>query len=710
MKAYVEFLNKHVRKVMVVLMVVNLVAFLGVLKLRINPDFTVFLPNHSVQRNLYDDMVKIFGTGDQIFVVLEEKADPRNMESLNELLNLEKKIESIDGVKSAIGPVPKAVPSGFLKIEKVERVDEKNYKKILEFIDENPAGKVIVEKDGKFYVSFTIFPKDGANTRELLHEIEDVLKSKTFFFSGNVYVQAKVFDYMLLVLFTLPPSAVIVMFFVFKWIIRSKKATFFAIIPAGIGALWIMGVMGWIIGEVSIVTILVPIFTVIMGSADGLHFVSHFLESLSKGKDKKSSIYESFKTVGTAMIMTTLTTMAGFFSLMTVNSPAIKQMGLFSGIGIGLAGVATWTFLPTVLFLAKFEGIGSPKLGLKFSIPNVVGIFLPILVALAFLPGIFMIKTDFNMVDMYRDFTSVRKNVEKVKDVFNVYMPIFAVLKSEKDPVDPDNAKSVFDYEKTLLKSGKVLKVNSYYDVASYITKKLYNLKEPTYPENFAKANFVYILMRRNAPELVNSLLVKNEKSSRIIVFPADLKSGTLQFIEDVSKGHGLSVTGLPYLIKEMNDNVITEQIKTLGLALFLVFIMLLVTMKRFKLAILSIVPLVCTMVVLFGFMGYLGIDLSLITINMAGVTLGVGVDYAIHYVALYKKYRSSKRAFEFSSKPIIANALGLAVGFTVMNFSPFTFHVYLSAIMWVTMLSSSILSLVFLSSVLKGSKNSRDF
>ncbi|MCD6442615.1 MAG: hypothetical protein J7L28_01460 [Thermotogae bacterium] len=108
-------------------------------------------------------------------------------------------------------------------------------------------------------------------------------------------------------------------------------------------------------------------------------------------------------------------------------------------------------------------------------------------------------------------------------------------------------------------------------------------------------------------------------------------------------------------------------------------------------------------------------INLSVVTATMAGITIEVGIDYAIHYSTLFRYHEKMKsdephvRAFEDTSKPIIANILGLALGLTVMNLSPLMIHTYLSLIMWTTMLASSSLSLTilpYLLSKISSSKN----
>jgi hypothetical protein len=140
--------------------------------------------------------------------------------------------------------------------------------------------------------------------------------------------------------------------------------------PAGIAALWTMGMLGWTGRELSIVTVLVPIFTIVMGSADGLHFVSHFLENRQNGLSNVESLSITLESVGRAMIMTTLTTMAGFLSLATINSNSMVQMGIFASVGIGLAAVATWFVLPVILVESKEFKIKRPALNIATFFEN----------------------------------------------------------------------------------------------------------------------------------------------------------------------------------------------------------------------------------------------------------------------------------------------------------------------------------------------------
>ncbi len=121
----------------------------------------------------------------------------------------------------------------------------------------------------------------------------------------------------------------------------------------------------------------------------------------------------------------------------------------------------------------------------------------------------------------------------------------------------------------------------------------------------------------------------------------------TLQGFQDLTTqvtretGIQLQPVGTAFVMKETNDQIIPQQLASL--------------------------------VTVYGVMGYARIDLSIITGIMSGLTVGVGIDYAIHYVSLLKQARRrgdatpSETALNYVATPVLANVLGLAIGFTTM-------------------------------------------
>jgi len=178
-------------------------------------------------------------------------------------------------------------------------------------------------------------------------------------------------------------------------------------VPAAFGALLTLGIVAWFRGNVSLVTVLVPVYVIVLGSADGLHVTSHVMDSLEAGARPFEAVRETLEAVGGAIIMTTVTTMAGFLSLLLINSPAIREMAVIAAGGILIAGAATWFIVPVLLLNTKplkrrrrrLEGRVQGGLSRLAGAPSVV---ITAILLFVFLPGIFLLHSNFSMIDIYK--------------------------------------------------------------------------------------------------------------------------------------------------------------------------------------------------------------------------------------------------------------------------------------------------------------------
>ena len=213
-------------------------------------------------------------------------------------------------------------------------------------------------------------------------------------------------------------------------------------------------------------------------------------------------------------------------------------------------------------------------------------------------------------------------------------------------------------------------------------------------------------------PEAYNNLVSKDEYT-RIILYVPTLDTDKLNTIVELTAGlsdkKGITAypIGSAFEIMEMNKLIISQQIKSMSIAILIVILLTSIALKSFKTGIKAAIPIGITLLSLFAVMGYAHIDLSIITSIMSGMTIGVGIDYAIHYTSIFRSLEKRSRdnpaheAMRYVATPILANSLGLSIGFSVMILSPLQIHTTLSILMWVTMVLSSILSLSLLPSLL---------
>jgi len=193
-----------------------------------------------------------------------------------------------------------------------------------------------------------------------------------------------------------------------------------------------------------------------------------------------------------------------------------------------------------------------------------------------------------------------------------------------------------------------------------------------------------------------------------MLVKTEDFTNEDIDGLENFVRGNDTIriINGMPVLFNEMNDLIVSSQIRSLGLALVVVFFMLWITLRRLSAAIVGMVPIAITIASVLGMLSITNLNLNMMTATLSAITVGIGIDYAIHLLSSIYYYRdrgadraeSVIQALSTVSRPIMANALGLAAGYSALFFSPLRIHTHVAAVMWVAMLVSSLATLLLLS------------
>ena len=193
----------------------------------------------------------------------------------------------------------------------------------------------------------------------------------------------------------------------------------------------------------------------------------------------------------------------------------------------------------------------------------------------------------------------------------------------------------------------------------------------------------------------------------RMMIRTEDLVSVDIGRLEDFVAEHPdlRVISGMPVLFDEMNKLVVQSQFQSLGLALALIFIMLLVTIRKLRAALVALIPIVITITAILGTLSISNFHLNVLTANMSAIAIGVGVDYSIHLISGIYYFRkqgmgeggSVNSALSSVSRPVLANAFGLAIGLSILFFSPLRIHMQVASVMWVAMVISSMAALLLI-------------
>jgi len=685
-----RILVTHSRRVIALTVLISLVAVGMMFRLKVNADVTQFLTSGNDQGEAWLALQEKYDTSDPINVLVTfpdgETIDDK--QALVSLVQLRDELAAVDGVTQVGSIIPDVNPITGAPItpEMIQAIPDAM---IGTFLAQNPVADLLVSDDGTHTLMVAVPSDEPVTVARAVTDIEppDGLEVD---FSGNPVIFATVIDMIGWFLLVIPPAVVMLLLLTFFANIGDRRLTILSIVPALLGALWTFGLIFGLGREVDIVSVLVPIFVIVMGSADGLHFVTHFQEASERTEDRIERVRSTLRQVGVPMILTSISTAAGFLSLLVTDVRPIEELGLFTAIGIGFAGVISFFFLPALLsrleiaprhhtailgarVTTAIKAIAKPRW-----IAAVLSIGL-IAFAAVFIPRL---QVDSDQLFFIKDDHPLRQSFDRTAEVFGGATPLIGEF--VYDPAaGADQLTALASVERGLEQLPGIRTVFSAADLVGKVP-----------------AEQLDAVLDGSASLPLGTMA--SSDGLRFIVFPGPFSTDQLRewltFADDNPEIRTL--TGMPVLWDEIARLVLRAQIGSLVAAYVVVFLMLFFAYRKLRETLVALAPLVLTTGTLLGFIAASGIQLNLVTAIASSIVIGVGIDYSIHFVAAINYAKPDGpgyvlRAIDSAGRPIVANALGITIGLSALWLSPLKIHPEISMIMWVSMITAALTALL---------------
>ena len=718
------FAYRRPKLIIAVVLLLNLVALTSFLRFDLDADFLNFFSSGNPRTDEYNRLNEKYHTGETVVVLIEQNDSLLEKQHLQSVLSLQEDIENVNGIRHVQSFLPQEILVGS-NVYKVDQHFIAHHSDLLEdFIRNNPLTSQLLSIDeNKGSLAITMEP--NAPSGEVVKSLQEITKSGTSFdlsLAGNEIIKDTMWRYLIRILLTLPPCAILLVLLVFRSILKNRRLAIIAIIPAGLGALWTLGTIFWSGQELNLLTILSPIFVVVMGAADGLHYVSHFMDNLSLYPDRRKLTVETLRQTGTPMFLTTITTMAGFASLAWSNIAPMRQMGIFVALGIGYAGLLSLFFLPAIFCCIKLPAAptrSNTPAPVKFIMECshhkrelIIAFVSVVVIAALFIPRL---EVASNQLMFFKEGSETVRTFNKVEDNFGGALPLTGDIVAERGLFtlrDYELAEDVMDEERDLERIPGIKSAISLFDIVASISKKMTGQED--YPKNPALVND--ILRRMDEDDIEDWA---SSDGLRMLIKTDDLDALDISQIDNFVSYHLniRAISGMPVLFDEMNRMVVQSQIRSLGLALALIFIMLLATIRRLRAALVSLIPIAITITAIMGMISATEFNLNIVTATLCSIAIGVGVDYSIHliYSIYYFRERGNEgreavdMALATVSRPILANAFGLAIGLSVFFLSPLKIHQEVAVLMWTAMVVSSMAALLLIPLFYSGEKTPKE-
>jgi hypothetical protein len=667
----------------------TVLAVIALFSLNLNADVSSFMTEGNAVGEEFSALQERYDSNDTInlLVTLEQGRTFADQDALADLARLGSELRAMDGVASVSSIVPEEIPgtgqaitSGMIRSAPAPL--------IAQLLGGNPAADLLLSEDKSAALVVVTPEGDGLDVAREIQAAEwpdglDVIAT------GQPVIYATVLDRLGWFLLVIPPVIVALLLLTFFANIGDRRLTVLSIVPAALGALWTFGTISALGLPVDIVTIIVPIFVIVMGSADGLHFVTHYQEESARTDDPVERVGTTLRQIGTPMILTTISTMAGFMSLLVTDVHPIRQMGALTAVGIAYAGIISFFTLPAILSRLTIKpthhkALLGPRLttGLKvLARRRWFAAGLVVIIAVAGAVAIPQIQVDSDQLFFFKNDDEIRLGFERMAEEFGAATPLVGEFAYE--PGDTAAIPGILEIERELEALPGVKRVFSVADIASALP-----------PDQAAAA------LRGEMDSPLGKMV--SDQGMRFVLFPGEFRTQDLRawlaYAEDSDVI--VTLTGMPVLWDEIARLVVRAQVGSLIAAFALVFLMLAVTYRRLRNTVVALIPIALTVTALLAFISASDINLNLVTAIASSIVVGVGIDYAIHLIAAIEHQKKDGmpgyvlRAIDKAGRPIVANALGIAIGLTGLWLSPFQMHQHISMIMWVSMTTAALAAL----------------
>lgn len=542
-------------------------------------------------------------------------------------------------------------------------------------------------------------------------------------------------------------AIIFIMAFVLFLFFRRTKWIVLPLICATMNVLLVSGITALLGFQLTIISANFVALLIIFSITLSIHVIIRYqeIQSLYPQHSVDENLTTTIRQIVTPCFYMVLTSAIAFFSLIVSDINPVIVFGYIMILGLFCAFLLTFTVLPALIKLfnpqsTKFEDDRSATLleNILSVIVKNKGLTIIILIGMFILnlAGISQLTVENRFIDYFKKSTDIYQGLELVDKKLGGTVPLEVMLEAApvtEEEEDLDDDEEFGDYLAVLDETQDDFTSQSYWYNRSGIKKirKIHNYLEglpqvgkvlslSSTEEVFRTVNkgepledFHLSLVYSKVPEDIKNVLISPYVSSdgaqaRILARVKDsdhtlIRNELLNKInadlntDFVKNGETVRLTGISVLYNNVLQSLFRSQILTLFTVFVCILIMLVVLFQSIKLAIIGTLPNIFTALFILGLMGVFGIPLDIMTITIAAITIGIGVDYAIHYIHRYKKeyakshdsYQAIHKSQTTVGKALYFTSITITLGFIILVLSNFVPSIYFGLLTSIAMLVS---------------------
>jgi predicted RND superfamily exporter protein len=602
---------------------------------------------------------------------------------------------------------------------------------------------------------------DNKNIKEIRSLISKYQDDATFFLGGVQMISNDIIGFVKNDLLIYGSILILLLILVLGVVFKKPRWVMLPILICALSVIAITSSLGFFGWEITVISSNFIALQLIITISIVLHLIVRYEELLTlyPRASSKRLILLTMLTKATPTFFAILTTIAGFSSLLFSHIHPVINLGWMMSAGITLSLIISFIVFPTVLMLLKKTPpvkrkkftFSLPSLTAKIILHDKKAIFIITFLTIVFsVTGASQLIVENSFINYFKKDTDIYKGMKIIDQELGGTTPldIILTLSDENSTVSPiteteedteedadsfeDEFNTVenedqywFTDEKitiikkvhnylthiaqvgevqsfaTLLDTGKILNQNKNLDSVdlAIIYQKL--------PQKYREIILLpYVNIEHNQLRFSTRIVDSNEALRR----DALLKKIT-DDLTHIIDHHVATVqlSNLMVLYNNMLQSLFNSQITMISLVLLIIFVMFFILFRSIKLTLIALTVNIIPIAMVFGFMGWLHIPLDIMTITIAAIAMGIGVDDTIHYIHRFKVEFAKDNFYYYTmhrTNTSIGNALyyttlTVVIGFSILTLSNLIPTIYFGLLTMLVMIAALISNLILLPKLL---------
>ena len=587
--------------------------------------------------------------------------------------------------------------------------------------------------------------KKGANGKDVADRIRAIVAGHTgeeqYYIAGDPVARDTFGAEMFRLMGLFSPLAGMIMFAAIYAMFRNLALAMSMMLVAMVAIVWTMGLGIGLGFPIHIMSSMAPVFLMAIAT-DSIHIFNEFYFRLREQPDKRIAILQTMAAVGRPVRYTALATAAGFAVLMLMSIVPVRVFGGLIVFGTVVLRLFSFSLIPAILSIVRDDSIRRTAAAEGTELTRTaralralaawgahrpaattaIGVAL-IVLAVA---GVSRITVNNNMVAWFKPDSEVRVADSVLNQALGgTSLGYLVVSADEPDAVkQPETLRYIEGLQRRLEQLPTVGKTISVADYVKRINRVLHD-DDPAFDavpgDADTIAQYLFLFGMSAKPSDLDNVVDYPFQQANVWVqlktWDAAAMEGVIRAAEEFRQSHAakleLRPAGIAYFNLVWNHEVLWDMVRGFLLALVAVFVILAFDFGSVRWALVGYVPLLFTILLIYGVVGFAGKDFDMPISVLSCLSLGMAVDFSIHFISRLRQHLAERGADPARDaaalkdallwtaarpgKGILRNAVLFAAAFSVMLFAPLTPYVTVGAFILGMMLLSALLTLLYL-------------